>query len=469
MGKVILKKNYHLSKDGCTENNFNLGTYFNNIISIIKKNVSTILFNRQQFSVTNFAVKPNTTYVELNPDFIETLTPKIITGSTDSPLADNGIQVITSNVKNILVYDQQLEFVNSIVESNTSTLKLRDTFVQALFNNQNNKVKQFTIYNQQPFSNNITQDLVNYMNVNTSLSLDQFEIGVIDFYDDNLNKVQFLFGPGKGDYGVGFTTADLGMLYQISSSSEQDTLQTVTNSGNITTNDIIVTGPQGQAVLRHFNGFGPGLLLGNNFRIDYTAFNDRNRINTVSKWLEFIGNDVTRMMLKPTGELGINVFNPTAILHTNGNIKHENLTNAQGDSTFTKQVVAKVDGTFGIEDKVLNRQVFYVTGTINQTDSNAPIVTISLQDVNDIALTFTTQYISTGWYVISLASTLVNLSNYKIEAFIQDKAFGPLSVAITDDTKFEFQGSTMVLLSLRNGALTDGITANQFSIHLYRR
>jgi hypothetical protein len=169
------------------------------------------------------------------------------------------------------------------------------------------------------------------------------------------------------------------------------------------------------------------------------------------------------------GSLGVGIDIPTAKLHSIGTVRHENLTNAQGDSTFTKQVVAKPDGTFGVEDKVSNRQVLYVTGRVDQTDTNAPVVTINSQDVNDAALTFTTQYISQGWYLISVASTLVNLSNYKIEAFIQDKAFGPLAEAITDDTKFEFQGSTMVLYSLRSGALTNGITANQFSIHLYKK
>lgn len=181
------------------------------------------------------------------------------------------------------------------------------------------------------------------------------------------------------------------------------------------------------------------------------------------------GNGVTRVLIDPNGNAGIGTTTPTAKLHSVGTVRHENLTNAQGDSTFTKQVVAKPDGTFGLEDKVSNRQVLYVTGRVDQTGISAPVVTINSQDVNDAALTFTTQYIAPGWYLISVASTLVTLSNYKIEAFIQDKAFGSLAAAITDDTKFEFQGNAMVLLSLRSGALTDGITANQFSIHLYKR
>lgn len=173
------------------------------------------------------------------------------------------------------------------------------------------------------------------------------------YMDDVLEFVSLGVMPVTGEKGKIYITTDDNKQYRWSGSayinitqSEQDTLQSVTNRGNITTNDIIVGGPQGQAELKHVAGFGPALWLGNNFRIDYTAFNDRNRIITLNKILEFVGQGLTKMVMLPSGEFGINVgLTPSAILHTKGTVKHENLTNAQGDDTFTKQVVAKADGT----------------------------------------------------------------------------------------------------------------------------
>ena len=408
----------------CLENRgtLNVGTLLNFVTNIVKQRVKNLLFNKTQFNVTNYIGKCGTAYVELNPDFIETLTPKIITGSTDNPLADNGIQVITSNVKNIVVYDQQLEFVNSTVESNTSTLKLKDAFVDSLLTEETDPV--FTASD----AFNITNNDINNWN----------------------NKLD----------------------------EEIDTLQSVTDRNPVTSNPMTITDGVSTNVLgKDFvfvkkGNFGISMIasyLGESFIQAAYAFSSWNPLRLQGSKVKIDENTGGGFIHLVNGNIGINKEVPTAKLHSVGTVRHENITNAQGDATFTKQVVAKVDGTFGIEDKVLNRQVFYVTGRINQTGNDAPIVTISSQDINDVNLTFTTQYISTGWYLISVASTLVNLSNYKIEAFIQDKAFGSLAAAITDDTKFEFQESTMVLLSLRNGALTDGITANQFSIHLYRR
>ena len=373
------------------EGTLDIGTLFNNLIVITKRRIKTLLFNKIQFNVNNYINKCNTAYIELNPDFIQSLLsnqnnkfieiklfsdysgtpiqqlvsvindtggfivdvdenyiftltpdeqsnkfqfifklgkgtwgslgvpvtvnnfieiiqPSINTGNTDSPLANNGVLLQTTGLKTIAAYFEQLEFVNSLVEPNTSTLKLKDSFVQSILNNQNNKIKQFNIYNKQSFSNNIAQDLVNYMNTDTPLSLNQFEIGVIDFYDNNLNKAQFLFGPGKGTYGIGFTIANLGMLYKISSFNELDTLQIVTDRGNTTTNN-----------------------------------------------------------------LGLNVINPTAILHTDGNIIHENLTDANADNTFTKQLVSRLDGTIGTEDRI-NISSGEYTPNIIGVDANNIIV-----------------------------------------------------------------------------------------------
>ena len=51
-----------------------------------------------------------------------------------------------------------------------------------------------------------------------------------------------------------------------------------------------------------------------------------------------------------TGNTGFGVPNPLAKIHSDGTVIHKNLTNAQGDAMFTKQVVAKTDGTFGVID-----------------------------------------------------------------------------------------------------------------------
>ena len=51
-----------------------------------------------------------------------------------------------------------------------------------------------------------------------------------------------------------------------------------------------------------------------------------------------------------TGNTGFGVPNPLAKIHSDGTVIHKNLTDAQGDPMFTKQVVAKTDGTFGVRD-----------------------------------------------------------------------------------------------------------------------
>jgi len=66
--------------------------------------------------------------------------------------------------------------------------------------NQNNKIKSFIIYNETSF-NNPLQQLVNIINQD-NIILDEFEIGFINFYDDEQRIIQYLFGPGKGSYGL---------------------------------------------------------------------------------------------------------------------------------------------------------------------------------------------------------------------------------------------------------------------------
>lgn len=290
-----------------------VGNLFNNAITIIKRKIKFLLFNKTQFNVTNYTSKCDTAYVELNPDFIQTLTPKIITGSTDNPLADNGIQVITSNVKNIVVYDQQLEFVNSTVEPNTSTLKLKDAFVNSLLREETDPI--FT-----------ASDAFNITNTD------------IDNWNNKLDE-------------------------------EIDTLQSVTDRNPVTSNPMTITDGVSTNVLgKDFvfvkkANFGISMIasyLGESFIQAAYAFSSWNPLRLQGSKVKIDENTGGAFIHLVNGNIGINKEVPTANFHSVGTVRHENITNAQGDSTFTKQVVAKVDGTFGIEDKSTPRQPFSV-------------------------------------------------------------------------------------------------------------
>jgi|688.fasta_scaffold00217_19 hypothetical protein len=343
----------HCDKD-CSpvEGTLAVGNLFNTAVTIIKRKIKFLLFNKLQFNVSNYTGKCDTAYVELNPDFIETLLdkqnnkfinvelgsdysgtpleqlvsvindtngfivnndenyiftlspdeqihkiqylfklgkgtwgdsgvpitvndfieiiqPTLITGSTDNPLADNGIQVITPNVKNILVYNQQLEFVNSVVEPNTSTLKLKDSFVDSLLTQEEDPV-----FTASPAASIEQNDIDNWNNNNipaaTSIS--------IGLPPNISNAPAFFYDPSN---------------------------------------------------LNHY-------------------YRDRNGNRMTFWYLQGI-NGITTANNKT--ELGGVLYKNTEINTAGFTFKLSNLTNAQGDSTFTKQVVAKPDGTFGVEDK----------------------------------------------------------------------------------------------------------------------
>lgn len=136
MKQLFLHKNSKFQNDkNCSsvEGTLNIGNLSVNLINILRKKVKTLLFNKSQFSIVNYLNKCNTVLIELNDNFLDTL--KINTGNTDSSLADNGVMPETQDVKTIAAYFEQMEFVNSPVEPNTSTLKLKDNFLKSLTKN----------------------------------------------------------------------------------------------------------------------------------------------------------------------------------------------------------------------------------------------------------------------------------------------------------------------------------------------
>jgi hypothetical protein len=159
--------------------------------------------------------------------------------------------------------------------------------------------------------------------------------------------------------------------------SETDTLQSVTDRNNGTTNDIIVGYPYGGGTRTEISPFYYFLTSENstNSLLMYTgeSWDEGGNLGTHIDTLRLYENDDTirnpltltatkvklqssvygtkKFLVVNTHGVGVNVEEPTANLHSIGTVRHENITNAQGDSTFTKQVVAKADGTFGVEDK----------------------------------------------------------------------------------------------------------------------
>lgn len=333
-----------MKPDKICDENFSIGKYFDNVINIVKRKLNTILFNENQFIVSDFPNKSNTAKIELNLEYLESLL-----GS------DKNLQQITDigntttnniNVKNINIGD-----VQNVGGQITSGIDIIDSEDKKMLINAYDIYK----FNKDDIGNHTSFRI----DTQNNLSLEKY---------DSVTQEQ---------------------LISIFQANKKISIKT----DELTTKFISLLDP--------------------------------------------IANNITHTTEK------------TIPISVNGQFA-----NAEGDITIFQNS---------------NRQVLYVTGTITQTGNNAPIVTITSEDINDAALTFTTLYGSTGLYLITIASTLINLGNYKIEVFIQDKAFGSLEEAITDDTKFEFVGDTITLLSLRNGILTDGITANQFSIHLYKK
>jgi len=67
-------------------------------------------------------------------DFTQVIQPIsiITTGTTDDPTADNGVDIVTANLKTLAVFNQHLEFTDSLVEPNTSTLSIKQTLLDNL-------------------------------------------------------------------------------------------------------------------------------------------------------------------------------------------------------------------------------------------------------------------------------------------------------------------------------------------------
>lgn len=159
-------------------------------------------------------------------DFIEVLQNQINTGNTDSPLADNGVLIQTNNAKTIAAYQEHLEFVDSLVAPDTSTLKIADSFIAGLITQDNITSNNIVINNpgftagRIPFTTgvNILSDSSKLLwdNISSYLEMNGNNFGLrfketlnnsyVDIVNSGLGSSSLVF---KSNYGSGKTLLTL--------------------------------------------------------------------------------------------------------------------------------------------------------------------------------------------------------------------------------------------------------------------
>ena len=151
-------------------------------------------------------------------------------------------------------------------------------------------------------------------------------------------------------------------------SVESDTLQTTTTRGNVTDKMLKINNTE---IPNEAPSLATNLLLNCNQAGGITFLNKEEVSNedhifsiqargdgttdlggTNYQSILTIGSLSNRTFtINTEHNVGINTDNAKASLDVNGNLIVRQLPNAQSDLTFTKQVVARLDGTLGIEDK----------------------------------------------------------------------------------------------------------------------
>ncbi|MCC7357042.1 tail fiber domain-containing protein, partial [Candidatus Uhrbacteria bacterium] len=246
---------------------------------------------------------------------------------------------------------------------------------------------------------------------------------------------------------IGIATVD--MLSSVSSTPEVDTLQTVTNRGNSTTNTIQFAGATSVGDIL------PSPTL------TYNLGSSSSRWNSLWAGTVNIGTSTWSMTQGSNGRLSI--FDQAAgtgnerlsILNSNGNIGIG--TSTPATKLHVLNDLPQTDAIFTLENQVGNFQVF------NTQTSPEGVVTGSRGDLA-IDSTNGLMYIkqsgtstNTGWSTVATATT--------VNAFVQDgNAFGTLATLGTNDSQdlaFEVNGVERIRLGSGNTMqFTNGMTMN---------
>ncbi|WP_299627760.1 hypothetical protein [uncultured Tenacibaculum sp.] len=114
-----------------------------------------------------------------------------------------------------------------------------------------------------------------------------------------------------------------------------------------------------------------------------------------------------------------------------------------------------------------NRDVQIYLATIRQTGTDVPVLE---PIINDGGFEFTIRRSNVGWYLMQITPETTPKYRYVDIVFVQDKNYGPLVEAISDELRFEASGGgSYAIYSLRNRERSDDVLRHKIAIHFYKR
>ena len=114
-----------------------------------------------------------------------------------------------------------------------------------------------------------------------------------------------------------------------------------------------------------------------------------------------------------------------------------------------------------------NTDVQVYIATIRQTGTEVPVLE---PIINDGGFEFNIKKTNIGWYLMEITPETKPKYQFTDIVFVQDKGYGALSEAISDELRFEANGGGgYVIYSLRDRKRSDDVLRHKFAIHFYKR
>lgn len=473
-----------MKPDKICDDNFSIGKYFNNVVNIVKRKVNSILFNENQFIVSDFPSKSNTAKIELNPTYLETLigANKNLQQITDvGNTTTNNINVKNVKIGDVVTLGGEIVAGIDISDSEHKKLLLDANNIYKLIGDGTGSYSVFRVDSQnnivlEKYESLTQEQLVSVILPNKKLSLktvvnDAKFIWLLDPVANNITHTTEKTIPISVNGQFANAEGEITLSQNLS-------LQEVTNYGNTTQNNI------------HVKKVFIGTILNDKDGIRIYNYDDSNSVTEIRademSMTQNQGNFLSRLRI--TSQVIVFDFNNNGNdlrVDFSGNAFYIELNELLGSFNMTvrlprpttnineqKIIPISVNNNFSDQFGNINLpEIKYYTGTITQSNSNLPVITSNVTDANNINLTFNITQIITGYVSVEIFSNEININDYIAKMFIEDNIVNAESIENlkTDIIKYETTYNVVNIYTFRNNVSQNDILNNRFTIHLYKK